>query len=215
MKQISLFFIGFVLLLAGCSQDDGTNPNIPMSSAPAAVESQAELNAQILKQAPSELVEAIPENERNEVLAGRLFVYYLETPSAPPPNPSGQCAPLLTITLSATGIATYMGPLTDEQIHCLDPTTFEVTDGLATFTSIWTGEQLLIAYEANLLPTPDPTVVSIDGHTNIAGGTGRFKNATGEGIARGTINLTTGATKVLGIGKIHFNRYDNALESTN
>ena len=104
--------------------------------------------------------------------------------------------------MTASGSATYLGRFTDVQSHCFNPATLEFTDGFATFTSVGTGEQLFIPYWGVLASTSDPTLLKILGNTTFSGGTGRFAGATGQGIARGTLNVATGETLLVGVGTL-------------
>ena len=202
MKSISLILLTVVLFLGGCSKDSefNTAPN-----APSATETQAALNKQILAEIPDALLKEIPENERAEVRAGRLFIWYLQG-QGDFPNPAGRCAPLLTVNITGTGIGTYIGRFTDEQSHCLNPATFEFVDGFAAFTSVRSDEQLFINYWGTLAPTSDPTVLQINGNTTIDGGTGQFDGATGQGSAKGTLNVGTGEAQLVGVGRLDLDR---------
>lgn len=189
--------IAVAWLFASCSKDEEP-------TAPSSVEMQAAQNKQILAEIPETLLKEFPENELTEVRAGRLFIWFVEALGAPP-DPQGRCAPLLTVNVTGSGVATHLGRFTDEQSHCLNPATLEFTEGFATFTSIRTGDQLFIPYWGVLAPTPDPTLFKILGNTTFSGGTGRFEGATGQGIARGILNVATGETQLVGISTLHLN----------
>lgn len=105
--------------------------------------------------------------------------------------PSGtRCAPLLTIVSTGSGNATQLGRFTIVQSHCVNPATFAFTDGEATMTAA-NGDLLYGTYSGQLTPIAPP-VFGLLGHFAHAGGTGRFVNATGEGVATGTLNFATG-----------------------
>ncbi len=198
MKSISLILLTAVLFFGGCSKDSEFNP---APTAPSSFEAQAALNKQILAEIPEALLKEIPENEQAAVRAGRLFIWYLQG-QGDFPNPAGRCAPLLTVNITGTGIGTYIGRFTDEQSHCLNPATFEFVDGFAAFTSVQNHEKLFINYWGTLAPTSDPAVLQINGNTTIEGGTGQFDGATGQGTARGSLNVGTGEAQLVGVGTL-------------
>lgn len=105
--------------------------------------------------------------------------------------PTGtRCAPLLTVVSTGSGNATQLGRFTIVQSHCVNPATFAFTDGEATMTAA-NGDLLYGTYSGQLIPIAPP-VFEILGRFSHAGGTGRFANATGEGVATGTLNFATG-----------------------
>lgn len=199
MKFINLI-LAVLLFFVGCSKDGDFEPALTVSSTN---ETQADLNKQILADMPKALLQEIPEREQAEAGAGRLFVWYLKG-QGDFPNPAGRCAPLLSVNITGTGIGTTIGRFTDEQSHCLNPDTFEFTQGFANFVSAKTGEQLFLSYWGVLTPTSDPAVFKIKGNTTLDSGTGTYEGATGQGSAYGTLNVATGEAELVGIGTLMF-----------
>lgn len=197
MKTASFLLIGAAMLFVSCSNGNESHP-----TAPSAVELQAEQNKQILAGLPATLLKQIPENEQAELRAGQLSIWYLQGQGGPPDH-GGLCAPLLNVSLTGAGVGTHIGRFTEVQSHCLNPATFEFTDGFAAFTSDKSGDQLSMAYRGVLVPTSDPIMLKIEGNTSLAGGTGKFDGATGEGIARGFLNVTNGEAQLVGVGSMH------------
>ncbi len=199
MKTMRYLLLAAALLVAGCSPSGDSNP-----AAPTALELQAEQNQQILAKVPAALLNQIPQTDQIEVRAGRLFIWYLQGQGTPP-DFAGRCAPLATINVTGSGIATHLGRYTDVQSHCLNFATLEFSDGFATFTSVRNGEQLHIPYGGVLVPTADPVLLKIEGNTTFAGGTGKFAGATGQGIARGILNVATGEVQLMGVSTLRLN----------
>jgi hypothetical protein len=111
----------------------------------------------------------------------------------------GRC-PVLTVQIHATGHATHVGRLTDEQSHCADPTSLAFTDGEFAFTAA-NGDQLVGTYFGDFVPLDQP-LFTIVGHFTFTGGTGRFAGASGGGNASGVQNLATGEATVVLEGTI-------------
>lgn len=196
MKTMRYLLLAAALLVAGCSPSEDSNP-----AAPAALELQAEQNQQILAKVPAALRNQIPQADQIEVRAGRLFIWYLQGQGTPP-DFAGRCAPLATISATGSGIATHLGHYTDVQSHCLDFATLQFSEGFATFTSVSSGDDLHIPYWGVLVPTADPALLKVEGNTTFAGGTGKFANASGRGIARGILNANTGALELVGVSTL-------------
>lgn len=109
------------------------------------------------------------------------------------PDPSH---PLL---FSFTGLAqTTLGRAQFTQSHCeaLDHTSFRRGVQVITLESGW---QLFGAYHGRLRATPTTGVdfqLVIDGRYRNTGGTGPFKNADGDGISAGTVDVRTGGAVI-------------------
>jgi hypothetical protein len=109
--------------------------------------------------------------------------------SAAVPSP---CS-LVRVDVHGLGNATHLGRFESaEWYHCFDPARpLEFTDGRYTFTAA-DGSTIHGSYFGRFLPTSDPSVLSIDGRWTIAGGTGRFRGASGGGVATGTSGAAAG-----------------------
>jgi hypothetical protein len=110
---------------------------------------------------------------------------------------SGRCD-VLTNVISATGQITHLGRFTTAQSHCIDPTGADplaFTEGEFTFTAA-NGGTIFGTYSGRLVPTATPGVFEVDGVFTIEGGTGRFANASGGGVASGETNLADPAGPV-------------------
>jgi len=112
--------------------------------------------------------------------------------------------PALTVQAEGGGQATHVGAFTSVQSHCIDPEgsdPLSFTDGFYTFTAA-NGDTIFGSYSGHLIPTETPGVFGLDGHFTIAGGTGRFEDASGDGSASGLVNLVTGEASVFLQGTI-------------
>jgi hypothetical protein len=90
--------------------------------------------------------------------------------------------PILEIYISGSGQATHMGRVGIWQHHYVDVTSMTFYDG----TFVWTaanGDTIEGTYYGSLVPTS--AGFEIHGYFTIDGGTGRFENAVGGGIASG------------------------------
>lgn len=96
-------------------------------------------------------------------------------------QPIGMCAFVdgaegsgMRMQLLGTGEMSHLGKITLSTVHCSnpDPASGQYKDGLAVYTAA-NGDELHATYEQMGAPT-DPCV------EKVTGGTGRFKNATGE-----------------------------------
>ena len=107
---------------------------------------------------------------------------YVAAPSA---NSSPCPATQVRVDISVTGgTATHLGRITSRDYYaCLNPLTFEFF-GRYVFVAA-NGDSIDGAYEGRFMPTADPTVLAIDAHWIVDGGTGRFAGATGSGTASG------------------------------
>ena len=112
--------------------------------------------------------------------------------------------PVLTVNAEGGGQATHLGRFTSVQSHCIDPEGSDplgFTDGFYTFTAA-NGDAIFGSYSGRLVPTDAPGVFGLSGHFTIAGGTGRFEDASGDGSASGLVNLVTGEASVFLQGSI-------------
>jgi hypothetical protein len=106
-------------------------------------------------------------------------------------DPSGRCAPLLTITLVGSGVATDLGAFAEVETDCFNPVTLEFEDVKATITAA-DGSQLFAQAEGVLIPTGTPGEFEISGSVTFVGGTDRFEAATGSASGSGSFNFGTG-----------------------
>jgi hypothetical protein len=86
--------------------------------------------------------------------------------------------PIVTVNISATGNATQLGQLAVSIPHSVNVVTRTAT-GEYLFVAA-NGDTLTATFIGASMPTPaDPTVLAIEEHATITGGTGRFAGATG------------------------------------
>ena len=113
------------------------------------------------------------------------------TSSVPGGIPPGcNAAYPVPIVLAGTGQATHLGRFTETQSHCLNPSTGEFALGQFTITGA-NGDIVSGTYFGHVVPT-SATTGAIYGVFRITGGTGRFSEATGGGVATGTLDFVTG-----------------------
>jgi hypothetical protein len=112
---------------------------------------------------------------------------------APPPA-FVQCTGLpgfTSVGSTGTGHSTALGPFKVIQGHCSNFATGESRNGFAECT-FPNGDKLFGTYTSQLVfPGSFPNFDFV-GHAFFIGGTGRFTNTRGEGIATGTLNVLTG-----------------------
>jgi hypothetical protein len=90
--------------------------------------------------------------------------------------------PILEIYISGNGHATHMGNISIWQHHFVDVRTMTFYDGRWVWTAA-NGDTIEGGYYGSMVPTS--VGYEIHGHFWIDGGTGRFENAVGGGIASG------------------------------
>ncbi len=90
--------------------------------------------------------------------------------------------PILEIFISGNGHATHMGNISIWQHHFVDLTTMTFYGGEWVWTSA-NGDTVEGGYYGSMVPTS--VGFEIHGYFTINGGTGRFENAVGDGIASG------------------------------
>ena len=90
--------------------------------------------------------------------------------------------PILEITISGNGQATHMGNISIWQHHYVNVMTMTFYDGRFVWTAA-NGDTIEGGYYGTMVPTS--VGFEIHGHFTIDGGTGRFGNAVGGGIASG------------------------------
>lgn len=88
----------------------------------------------------------------------------------------------------AHGTGTHLGRFTSIHRQCVNFQTLEFKDGTVTYHAA-NGDQLHATFEGFLSPTAEAGVLSFDNPAHPAGGTGRFKGATGLFRACGLVNL--------------------------
>src|SRR6266487_671528 len=106
------------------------------------------------------------------------------------PNPDA-CGTGSLVNIVGNGNATELGRFTDTQHHCIYPDSLVFDNGHFVFTAA-NGDLLVGSYHGFLTPTGNPTVFDVHGQWVVTGGTGRFANATGSGVASGSLNAETG-----------------------
>ena len=90
--------------------------------------------------------------------------------------------PILEIYISGSGHATHMGKISIWQHHFVDVNSMTFYDGRFVWTAA-NGDTIEGGYYGSMVPTS--VGFEIHGHFTIDGGTGRFENAVGGGIASG------------------------------
>jgi hypothetical protein len=90
--------------------------------------------------------------------------------------------PILEIYISGNGQATHMGNISIWQHHYVNVTRLAFYDGRFVWTAA-NGDTIEGGYDGSMVPTS--VGFEIHGHFTIDGGTGRFGNAEGGGIASG------------------------------
>ena len=90
--------------------------------------------------------------------------------------------PILEITISGSGHATHMGEISIWQHHFVNVITMTFYDGEFVWTAA-NGDTIEGGYYGSMVPTS--VGFEIHGHFTIDGGTGRFENAVGGGLASG------------------------------
>jgi len=101
--------------------------------------------------------------------------------------------PIITVNISATGIAAQLGQLAVSIPHSVNVGTRTAT-GEDRFGAA-NGDTLNAAFTGASMPTAeDPTVLAIEEHATITGGTGRFAGATGSFTAERLYDTIAGTT---------------------
>ena len=90
--------------------------------------------------------------------------------------------PILEIYISGSGHATHMGKISIWQHHFVDVRSMTFYDGMFVWTAA-NGDTISGGYYGSMVPTS--IGFEIHGYFTIDGGTGRFENAEGGGIASG------------------------------
>lgn len=90
--------------------------------------------------------------------------------------------PILEISLSGSGHATHMGKVSIWQHHFVNVISMTFYDGRFVWTAA-NGDTIEGGYYGSMVPTS--VGFEIHGHFTIDGGTGRFEDAVGGGIASG------------------------------
>ena len=120
----------------------------------------------------------------------------------PPPPSDGVCAGSVAKgTTAVIGTASHLGRVSGRGTDCINmsggsPPSFAFTNGELTLTAA-NGDQLTVTYSGTFTPTTnDPTnpqaaIYAISGTFQVTGGTGRFANATGQGVLSGFENIRT------------------------
>ena len=100
------------------------------------------------------------------------------------------------------GLQHYTGRFTDAQHHCIYANSLIFDKGQFVFTAA-DGDLLVGSYYGDLVPADNTGVLfEVQGHWVISGGTGRFANATGSGLASGPLNSSTGLVNLELVGTI-------------
>jgi hypothetical protein len=94
----------------------------------------------------------------------------------------GQVGPILEISISGSGHATHMGKISIWQHHYVDLISMTFYDGRFVWTAA-NGDTIEGGYFGSMVPTS--VGFEIHGQFTIDGGTGRFEDAVGGGIASG------------------------------
>jgi hypothetical protein len=132
--------------------------------------------------------------------------------------PHPDCGPgRLKVEVEGTGQATHLGEYAIVRQHCFNLATFTIEDGTFVQTAA-NGDALWGTYtgftEAVLEFAPDgsPLVIVIASPTQIAGGTGRFAQASGAGHTRGVFNVVTKVGTFTFEGEVTYQASDGAGE---
>ena len=107
--------------------------------------------------------------------------------------------PTRLLDREGTGVATYLGRYTEHVTMVINIPTLSST-GAATFTAA-NGDTLLATVAGQATRT-SPTTLSIVEVYTIAGGTGRFVDATGTFTLKSTVDQTTGISTGMFSGAI-------------
>lgn len=114
-----------------------------------------------------------------------VAVFTSSVPGGTLPKCPSSLQPLASM---GTGHATHLGLFTSWERICLDQS-FQFSHG--EFALIGANGDTLFGMPSGNLVFTSPTTATIYGSFVITGGTGRFANATGGGVATGTLDLTT------------------------
>ncbi len=121
--------------------------------------------------------------------AGHLVPFhgYLEGDVTRTPIP-----PLVHVDIDAEGIATHLGRFDLDVPHDVDPAT-RTAVGQYRFVAA-NGDRLNADFTGQSTPIPDTTLLFIEEHATIVGGTGRFARATGSFTAYRLFDTVAGTT---------------------
>jgi hypothetical protein len=100
--------------------------------------------------------------------------------------------PIVSVDVHADGVATHLGQFTLDIPHTVNVVTRTAT-GSYVFVAA-NGDTLTADFVGQSTPTDDPTVLYIEEHATITGGTGRFAGATGSFIAERLYDTVAGTT---------------------
>jgi hypothetical protein len=111
--------------------------------------------------------------------------------------PHPDCAPgKLKVEVEGSGQATHLGQYTITRQHCFDIATAGISAGQFEQTAA-NGDKVTGTYSGSVVNVLEfaedgsPVVVVIQSPWSITGGTGRFSDAEGEGMAIGVFNIVT------------------------
>lgn len=129
-------------------------------------------------------------------------------------SPEGRCEGVagypLTATLELTGTLSHLGRVMWTSTDCTSIAGFpEITfiDGTGVITAA-NGDELYFTYAGSALVGPN-LVAKFTGEATIAGGTGRFSNASGTFDLSGTLGLTDSVVEMQVDGWISYNASDH------
>lgn len=108
-----------------------------------------------------------------------------------------------------TGPVAHLGEATVVAEHCSDGDTGTYGDGTIVFVGA-NGDQVWGTYHSGTFGMLSPTVVWFQDTVVLAGGTGRFANATGGGSEVGTFDLATGVIELELNGWISYDASDRS-----
>jgi hypothetical protein len=100
--------------------------------------------------------------------------------------------PIVTVNISATGVATHLGAFELSIPHSVNVITRTAT-GSYLFVAA-NGDTLTATFTGASAPTADPTVLAIVEQVTITGGTGRFAGATGSFTSERLYDTIAGTT---------------------
>lgn len=100
--------------------------------------------------------------------------------------------PLVQVDIAAEGVATHLGRFTLDVPHLVDPAT-RTAAGQYLFTAA-NGDTLTADFTGQSTPITGTTLLFIEEHATITGGTGRFAKATGGFVAYRVFDTVAGET---------------------
>lgn len=105
-------------------------------------------------------------------------------------------------TQQGNGTASLVGDFTTQLTFCVNPATFEYENVQGSFVAE-NGDELFITGGGQVVPTnKEGYDLEFKDPFTIAGGTGRFEGAMGNGFTESYVNMTTGQTDHIWTGTI-------------